>query len=108
MSLLAWLRSAERSRAKGLGYQSINRNRPPAELAAPTWKVPPAQDASGYRIPGPTSYETLSVFLIHGPGHAGRKLIALQVIVYETQSVNELAIANMSTEEDVSISLIQS
>jgi len=70
----------------------------------------PAQDASHYRISGPNTYENLSIFLIHGPGHASRKLITLQealaehkVIVYETQSVNELAIANIS-EEDVFIS----
>ena len=70
----------------------------------------PAQDASRYRISGPNSYENLSIFLIHGPGHSGRKLITLQealaehkVIVYETQSVNELAIANISSDEDVFI-----
>ncbi len=71
----------------------------------------PAQDASHYRISGPNTYENLSIFLIHGPGHAGRKLITLQealaahkVIVYETQSVNELAVANVSSDDDVFIS----
>src|SRR5271165_4664484 len=71
----------------------------------------PAQDAAHYRISGPNTYENLAIFLIHGPGHAGRKLITLQealaehkVVVYETQSVNELAIANVSSDDDVFIS----
>lgn len=69
-----------------------------------------AQDASHYRISGPHAHENLSIFLIHGSGHAGHKLITLQealaehkMIVYETQSVNELAIANVSSDEDVFI-----
>ena len=69
-----------------------------------------AQDTAHYRLSGPHAYENLSIFLIHGPGHAGHKLITLQealaehkVIVYETQSVNALAIANISADDDVFI-----
>jgi len=69
-----------------------------------------AQTGDAYRISGPQSYENLTIFPIHGHGHAGRKLITLQealaehkVVVYETQSVNELAIANVS-DDDVFIS----
>jgi hypothetical protein len=71
-----------------------------------------AQSADGarYRISDPHSFENLSIFLIHGSGHGGHKLITLQealaqnkVVVYETQNVNELAIANVSPDEDVFI-----
>lgn len=70
-----------------------------------------AQSNDSYRISGPQSYENLTIFPIHGHGHAGRRLITLQealaerkVVVYETHSVNELAIANVSSDDDVFIS----
>jgi hypothetical protein len=58
-------------------------------------------------ITGPYTHENLSIFLIHSAGNAtGRKLLTLQeameqkkTVVYETGSVNELAIENQSSEE---------
>jgi hypothetical protein len=59
------------------------------------------------RITGPYTHENLSIFLIHSAGNAtGRKLLTLQeamdqkkTVVYETGSVNQLAIENQSSEE---------
>jgi hypothetical protein len=72
----------------------------------------PAQQPDGarYKVTGPDTHENLSVFLIHGPSRSTRKLITLQeaiaqkkVIVYETRSVNQLAIENVSDDDDVFI-----
>ena len=64
---------------------------------------------SNYRLSGPYQYENLTIFLIHGPDQAfsgpftplqqamERKVVA----VYETSEVNELAIENRSTSEEV-------
>jgi len=71
-----------------------------------------AQQPNGahYKITGPDAHENLSVFLIHGPSRSTHKLITLQeaiaqkkVIVYETRSVNQLAIENVSEDDDVFI-----
>src|SRR5271157_5476771 len=59
------------------------------------------------RITGPYTHENLSIFLVHSAGNAtGRKLLTLQeamdqkkTVVYETGSVNQLAIENQSSEE---------
>jgi hypothetical protein len=59
------------------------------------------------RITGPYTHENLSIYLIHSAGNAtGRKLLTLQeamdqkkTVVYETGSVNQLAIENQSSEE---------
>ncbi len=68
--------------------------------------------AAEYRVSGPKTYQNLSVFLIHGANQPGapRNLLTLQealqqhkVVVYETGSVNELAIENLSPNEDVYI-----
>ncbi len=61
----------------------------------------------GYRISGPYTYENLSVFLIHGArANSGPKYLTLQdameqkkVAVYETGSVNELEIENLSSQD---------
>ena len=58
-------------------------------------------------ITGPYTHENLSIFLIHSARNAtGHKLLTLQeameqkkTVVYETGSVNELAIENQSSEE---------
>ena len=63
--------------------------------------------ASNYVITGPYTYKNLTVFLIHGPDKLpGKNFLTLQealsekkVIVYETKSVNELAIQNLSNED---------
>src|ERR1700693_501178 len=67
-------------------------------------------EAAEYRISGPHTHENLSVFLIHGANQNGKKFLSLQealqqhkAIVYETGSVNELAIENVSPNEDVYI-----
>jgi len=68
------------------------------------------ENGSHYQVTGPNTHENLSVFLIHGPSRSTHKLLTLQealaqnkVIVYETRNVNELAIENVSPDEDVFI-----
>jgi hypothetical protein len=66
-----------------------------------------APEAGNYRITGPYTHDNLSVFLVHGKDRmSGRTFLTLQeaitqkkVIVYETHSVNELAIENISNDE---------
>ena len=66
-----------------------------------------APEAGNYKISGPYKHDNLSVFLIHGKDRiTGRTFLTLQeaitqkkVIVYETQSVNQLAIENVSSDE---------
>lgn len=64
--------------------------------------------ASDYRLSGPYTHKNLSIFLIHSKTTTTktRSFLTLQealeqkkVIVYETQSVNELAIENLSSED---------
>ena len=63
--------------------------------------------AGDYKVTGPYTYQNLAVFLIHGPERMpGQNFVTLsealqrkQVIVYETQNVNELAIENVSNEQ---------
>src|SRR5438477_1861666 len=59
-----------------------------------------------YSITGPYTHENLSIFLIHGSSRPVKNLLTLEeavaqrkVIVYETRSVNELAIENVSDED---------
>lgn len=62
---------------------------------------------SNYRLSGPYTHKNLSIFLVHGKSAVvSKKFITLQealeqkkVIVYETKSVNELAIENTSSED---------
>lgn len=69
--------------------------------------VGPAPEAGNYKITGPYTHDNLSVFLIHGKDRiTGKTFLTLQeaitqkkVIVYETRSVNELAIENVSNDE---------
>ena len=63
-----------------------------------------------YRISDPVAHDNLTVFLIRGTSHSAGKLLTLadaiaqhKVIVYETKQVNELAIENISKDEDVFI-----
>jgi len=64
-------------------------------------------ETGNYKITGPYTHDNLSVFLIHGKDRiSGKTFITLQealtqrkVIVYETRSVNELAIENISNDE---------
>jgi ARG/rhodanese/phosphatase superfamily protein len=67
----------------------------------------PKTDASEYRLSGPYTHKNLSIFLIHSKTTTRTKsFLTLQealeqkkVVVYETQSVNELAIENLSNED---------
>lgn len=67
----------------------------------------PAAFAGEYRISGPYTHDNLSIFLIHDSRQAAAKrFLTLQeamdqkkVAVYETGSVNELSIENLSSED---------
>ena len=62
-----------------------------------------------YKISGPYSHENLTIFLVHGKDAlGGMKYVTLQeamqrkiVIVHETKDVNELAIENVSEDQEV-------
>lgn len=70
-----------------------------------------AQTVSDYRVSAPYTYKNLSIFLIHGSDQSNRKnILTLQealenkeFAVYETSDVNELAVENLSKENDVFI-----
>jgi hypothetical protein len=63
--------------------------------------------AGEYRLSGPFTHRNLSIFLVHGKNLIKSKtfltlqeaLVQKKVVVYETKSVNELAIENFSNEE---------
>ena len=65
--------------------------------------------AGSYKISGPYTHENLSICLIHGKDTlSGKKFLTLQeameskvIIVHETKEVNELAIENVSEDEEV-------
>lgn len=60
-----------------------------------------------YQLSGPYTHKNLSIFLVHGKNtFEGKTFITLQeamvqkkVVVYETKSVNELAIENVSNDD---------
>ncbi|HKY41960.1 MAG TPA: DUF6569 family protein [Pyrinomonadaceae bacterium] len=62
-----------------------------------------------YRLSGPYQHENLTIFLVHGPDQANSRMFTpleeamarKVVIVHETNDVNELAIENVSTTEEV-------
>jgi hypothetical protein len=63
--------------------------------------------AGDYRLTGPYTHKNLSIFLVHGKSTLKAKsfltlqeaLVQKKVVVYETQSVNELSIQNFSDED---------
>lgn len=67
------------------------------------------QKAGEYKISGPYTHENLTIFLVHGKDTlSGKKFLTLQeamqrkvVVVHETKDVNELAIENVSRDEEV-------
>ena len=67
------------------------------------------QKTEDYKISGPYTHENLTIFLVHGKDTlTGKKFLTLQeamakkvVIVHETKDVNELAIENVSGDEEV-------
>src|SRR5262249_14822012 len=68
---------------------------------------PPA----GPKLSGPYAHGNLTVFLIHGPDRVkGKNFLTLdealgqkKAVVHETKSVNELAIDNLSADQEVFI-----
>jgi hypothetical protein len=64
---------------------------------------------SNYRLSGPYQHENLTIFLVHGPDQPNSRMFTpleeamarKVVIVHETNDVNELAIENVSTSEEV-------
>jgi hypothetical protein len=74
---------------------------------APTQKD--EMQSGDYKISGPYTHHNLTIFLIHGKDTTGgKKFLTLQeamekkvVIVHETKDVNELAIENISEDEEV-------
>lgn len=60
-----------------------------------------------YRLSGPYTHKNLSIFLVHGKSVIKSKsfltlqeaLVQKKVVVYETRSVNELSIENLSDED---------
>ena len=67
------------------------------------------RQSQNYKISGPYTYENLSIYLVHGKDTIdGKKFLTLQeamekkvVIVHETKDVNELAIENVSLDQEV-------
>jgi hypothetical protein len=63
--------------------------------------------AGDYRLSGPYTHRNLTIFLVHGKNSIKAKsfltlqeaLVQKKVVVYETQSVNELSIQNFSDED---------
>jgi len=63
--------------------------------------------AADYQMSGPYTHANLTVFLIYGPNTIGARnfltleeaLVQKKVIVFETKSVNELAIQNLSNQD---------
>jgi hypothetical protein len=63
--------------------------------------------AGNYRLSGPFTHNNLTIFLVHGKNvFEGKTFLTLQeamvqkkVVVYETKTVNELAIQNISDED---------
>ena len=77
-----------------------------APMALPLALSAQPRPGDRYQVSGPHTYQNLSVFLIHGQGRSAHNLITLQealdqhkVVVYETRSVNELAIENVSDDD---------
>lgn len=64
-----------------------------------------------YKISAPYTFKNLTIFLIHGKDQSSKKnILTLQeamekkvLVVYETSDVNELAVENLSKEDDVFI-----
>ncbi len=63
--------------------------------------------AGDYRLSGPYTHKNLTIFLVHGKNvYEGKTFITLQeamvqkkVVVYETKTVNQLAIENLSNDD---------
>ncbi|HWN10921.1 MAG TPA: DUF6569 family protein [Pyrinomonadaceae bacterium] len=86
----------------GVGMIMKAQRRGAARAAKPT-----QIQAGEYRLSGPYTHNNLTIFLVHGKNmFEGKTFLTLQeamvqkkVVVYETKSVNELAIQNISNED---------
>ena len=66
-----------------------------------------SMQAGDYRLTGPYTHKNLTIFLVHGKNVLKAKsfltlqeaLVQKKVVVYETQSVNELSIQNFSNQD---------
>lgn len=78
-----------------------------AQRKSQTSEKPVKITVGEYQLSGPYSHKNLSIFLVHGKNtFEGKTFITLQeamvqkkVVVYETKSVNELAIENVSNDD---------
>lgn len=78
-----------------------------AQQKTKTSEKPVKITAGDYRLSGPYTHKNLSIFLVHGKNtFEGKTFLTLQeamvqkkVVVYETKTVNELAIENVSNED---------
>ena len=78
-----------------------------AQQKSRTTQKPVKIAAGEYELSGPYTHKNLSIFLVHGKNtFEGKTFITLQeamvqkkVIVYETKSVNELSIENVSKDD---------
>jgi hypothetical protein len=90
----------------GIGLAALLMTRVQPSVLA---KQKPKALTTGYKVTGPYVHENLAIYLIHGPDRIdSRKILTLQeamqqkkVVVYETGSVNELAIENLSKDEEI-------
>src|SRR5687768_18085387 len=79
-----------------------------AQQKSRTTEKPVKITVGEYQLSGPYTHKNLSIFLVHGKNtFEGKTFITLQeamvqkkVVVYETKSVNELAIENVSRSEE--------
>jgi hypothetical protein len=77
------------------------------ETGRKTVGQPTTVKAGDYRLSGPYTHKNLTIFLVHGKNvFEGKTFITLQeamvqkkVVVYETKTVNELAIENLSNDD---------
>ena len=65
-----------------------------------------AADGAELRISGPYTHNNLSIYLVHGADRIQKKYLTLaeameqhKVVVYETRSVNQLQVENLSSED---------
>jgi hypothetical protein len=77
-----------------------------AQRRAGVQSKPTQIQAGDYRLSGPYTHNNLTIFLVHGKNTLQGTFLTLQeamvqkkVVVYETKSVNELSIQNISDED---------
>src|SRR5262249_52850264 len=96
----------------GLGLAAVApywwRGKPPGPIT-PSLERGAVVPTSAYRLSGPYTHANLTVFLVHGPEtlDAGSFLTLQEAleqkkaVVHETGSVNQLAVENLSADEEL-------